>query len=273
MSDRLTDTTMDDPKRTGDAAPWLPDGESGFTLRIAAAGGAEMKHRLYDDTRDLLAAIGIEESRRGPIRALSKPYSNHAVPGQQFLPMGWMVAIGDFVARLFGSKKFESWATDRVIDLLGGGADDIEADLKVVDMVSKLVDTLDKRAGTAAIDAGVFLFAKIPDGDDSFRIVAKRLNKRDRKVIDDNPSLLLDPVALLQHIDGSEVDPAVVRDMCERVRDRSGPGRPPAGASDDPHTILSGTPKRSRGRERPVADRLGPSDKPAAPKGPPPPAP
>ena len=247
----------------GDDAPWHPQGEDGFTLRIAAAGGAELKHRLYDDTRDLLRAIGIDESRRGPITALSKPYSNHAVPGQQFLPMGWMVAVGQFVARLFGSKKFEDWATDRVIDLLGGGADDVEADVKVVEMVSKLVDTLDKRAGTAAIDAGVFLFAKIPDGEDSHRIVAKRLNKRDRKVIDDNPSLLLDPVALLQHIDGSEVDPAIVRDMCERVRERS--GRPPGTAPDDPQAALSGTPPRARRRpQTPVTPRRA-KPKPPAP--------
>ncbi len=199
----------------------MPAADEPFNVRVVGRG-ADLKAELLDRTRDMLEAAGMEMQKKGPIQPMTRAHAAGHVAGQDFLPAGWMVAIGQFVGRLFGSDRFSNWATDRVIDLLGGGADDTEADLKVVEMVSKLVDTLDGKADVAAIDAGVFLFLKIKDGDD-FRIVAKRLNKRDRKVIDDNPSLLLEPVALLEHIDGTrEVDPEIVRDVCRRVRERAG---------------------------------------------------
>jgi hypothetical protein len=88
----------------------------------------------------------------------------------------------------------------RAVEDLLFGHGNIEIDNKVVAMTASLVAALKDSSSAAVIDCGLFLFIKLPDGDGSFHIFAKRLTMDDRCALNEDPTIVQSPVSVLSRL-------------------------------------------------------------------------
>jgi hypothetical protein len=100
-----------------------------------------------------------------------------------------------------------------VEDLLFGHGN-IDIDKKVVEMTASLVSALKESSSAAVIDSGLFLFIKLPDGEGSFHILAKRLTLRDRAVLNEDPTIVQTPAKALRRLkDARKVSSERIRSL------------------------------------------------------------
>jgi hypothetical protein len=86
-----------------------------------------------------------------------------------------------------------------VQDVLFGKSSGTDADAILA--VAQLTTALCNNQCAAVVDAGPFVFFKIKTESGEFQIFHKRLTVRERKIINDQPSLLADPYGLLKSIE------------------------------------------------------------------------
>jgi hypothetical protein len=93
-----------------------------------------------------------------------------------------------------------------VEDVLFGKAS-IDTDVKVVEMTARLVEALDRRTTAAAVDTGLFLFLKVPDGDGKYQMMARRLTVSDRAALNEDPTLVQRPTEILELLKARRIEP------------------------------------------------------------------
>jgi hypothetical protein len=101
--------------------------------------------------------------------------------------------------RALASRKEVLDRAAAVEDVLFGYGN-INIDKQVVEMTVMLVKALKDSSSPAVVDAGLFLFLKMCDGSGSTQIFVKRLTISDRAVLNDDPTIVQTPTALLARL-------------------------------------------------------------------------
>jgi hypothetical protein len=136
-----------------------------------------------------------------------------------------------FSLRRFVSRRDVMEKAEIVQDVLFGHAT-VDVDEKVVNMTATLVTSLSGNASAAVVDTGLFIFIKIPDGAGSHQILAKRLTVDDRRILNNDPTLISQPQAILQRIkDAKQIEKdrlAYMKEISDRKTGRRGKRYAPA---------------------------------------------
>jgi hypothetical protein len=74
-------------------------------------------------------------------------------------------------------------------------------DSEAIQAVAQLTTALCNNKCEGVVDAGFFIFFKVKTKDDNFQIFHKRLTVKERSVINDKPSILLEPTRILERFD------------------------------------------------------------------------
>lgn len=102
-------------------------------------------------------------------------------------------------------------------DVLYGRAS--ETDILAVQAVAQLTTALCNNQCEGVVDAGTFIFFKIKANSDHFQIFFKKLTVRERRLLNNTPTILNEPYKILEKLENAVV---LDREQANRLREIAG---------------------------------------------------
>ncbi len=104
-----------------------------------------------------------------------------------------------------------------------------ETDTMAVQAVAQLTTALCNNQCEGVVDAGTFIFFKVKANTEHFQIFHKKLTVRERRLLNNNPTILKEPYKILEKLENAVV---LDREQAERLRAIATEGTrlPPEGA-------------------------------------------
>ena len=106
--------------------------------------------------------------------------------------------ILDHLRAALGSQKVQDRA--QIVEDVLFGKQSLEIATGIAGATSSLIESLKNQKGTVIIDAGLFLFLRLPADDGEVDIFAKRLTVEERAMLDADPERILRPDDILTTI-------------------------------------------------------------------------
>lgn len=152
------------------------------TRSYLSGGPKEESEEIFDIAAELASELGYDLTVQGDLKSGS-----------------WFQDIFLSGKKALANKEVQARVA-AMEDALFGHAN-IDVDLKVVEMTAKLVTALSENDSHAAVvDSGLFLFIKLSDGSGGYDIFAKRLTLSDRATLNEDPTIVQTPAAVLDRL-------------------------------------------------------------------------
>lgn len=124
--------------------------------------------------------------------------------------------LGKFIngIRRIASRSEVLERAEIVEDVLYGRTSD--ADTSAVQAVAQLTTALCNNQCEGVVDAGTFVFFKVRANTEHFQIFHKKLTIRERRLLNNNPTILNEPYKILEKLEKAV---ALDRQQAERLRE------------------------------------------------------